>query len=156
MDKAQTVAILNELLTLEQRSLAPRLLEATVSVSSLTVPALVLVQRMATATRDHGAALAKLILDMGGTPSPRRYLIATADLHFQDLQHFLPRLIADQGAIVRNYILAAQSLSDEPRALAVATRILQQHQQDMQSLNELSPATIRDLKSEISNPNSQI
>lgn len=142
MDKAQIVAILNELLTLEQRSLAPRLLESTVSVSGPSVPALVLVQRMTAATRDHGAALAKLILDLGGTPSPRRYLIATADLHFQDLQHVLPRLVIDFEAIVRSYTLAAQRLSDEPRALALVTRILQQHQQDLQSLSELSPATI--------------
>ena len=129
MDRTQVVAILNELLTLEQRSLAPRLLEATVSVSSLSVQAMVHVQRMTAATPDHGAALAKLILDLGGTPAPRRYLIATADLHFQDLHRVLPRLVADQKALVRNYIVAAQCLSDEPRALALATRILQQHQQ---------------------------
>lgn len=142
MYRAQVVAILNELLTLEQRSFAPRLLEATVSVSSQSVSVLVLVQRMTAATRDHGAALAKLILDLGGTPAPRCYLIATADLHFQDLLHVVPRFFADQEAAVRSYTLAAQRLSDEPRALAVVTRILQQHQQDLQSLRELSPATI--------------
>jgi len=142
MDRAQVVAILNELLTLEQRSIAPRLLEATVSVSSPSVPALVLVQRMATAFREHGAALAKLILELGGMPAPRRHLITTADLHFQDLRHALPRLIADQEAIVRSYTLATQRLSGDPRALAVVTRILQQHQQDLQSLSELSPATV--------------
>jgi len=141
MHRAEVVAILNELLTLEQRSLALRLLESTVSVSSPSVPALVLVQRMAAATRDHGAALAKLILDLGGTPAPRRYLIATADLHFQDLQFVVPRLVANRGAIVRSYTFAAQSLSDEPRALALATRILQQHQQHLQALSELSPTS---------------
>lgn len=138
MDRAQVVAILNELLTLEQRSIAPRLLEATVSVSSLSVPVLVLIQRMTAATRDHGAALAKLILDTGGTPDPRRYLIATADLHFQDLLHVVPRLFADQETVVRRYTIAAQRLSDEPRALALVTRILQQHQQDLRALSELS------------------
>lgn len=136
MDRAQEVAILNELLSLEQRSLAPRLLESTVSVSSQSVPALILVQRMATATRDHGAALAKLILDLGGTPAPRHDLITSADLHFQDLRHVLPRLVADLEATVRSYSFAAQSLSDEPRALAVVTRILQRHQQDLQALKE--------------------
>jgi hypothetical protein len=141
MHGAQVVAILNELLSIEQRSLAPRLLEATVSVSSLSIPALVLVQRMTAATRTHSAALAKLILDLGGTPAPRRYLIATADLHFQDLQHVVPRLVADQEAIVCSYTLAAQRLSDEPRALALVTRILQQHQQDLRTLSELSPAS---------------
>ncbi|MEK7730864.1 MAG: hypothetical protein AAB385_03410 [Planctomycetota bacterium] len=139
MDRAQVIAILNELLTLEQRSLSLRLLEATVSVSSLSVPALVLVQRMTAATRDHGAALANLILDLGGTPAPRHYLIATADLHFQDLHHVLPRLVADQVAVVRSYTLAAQRLSDDPRALALVNRILQQHQQQLQALSELSP-----------------
>lgn len=149
MHGAQVVAILNELLSLEQSSLARRLLEATVSVSSTSVPALRLVQRMSTAAREHGAALAKLILDFGGIPAPRRDFITSADLHFQDLQHVLPRLVADQEAIVRNYTLAAQHLSDEPRALAVVTRILQQHQQDFQSLNILLPAMIRNLKPDI-------
>ncbi len=139
MHEAQIVAILNELLTLEQQSLAHRLLEATVSVTSLSVPVWVLVQRITAATRDHSAALARLILDLGATPAPRRNLITSADLHFQDLHRVLPRLIADQEAIVRSYTVAARRLSDDPRALAVVTRILQQHQKDLQLLSELSP-----------------
>jgi hypothetical protein len=139
MERALLVAILNELLGLEQRSLAPRLLESTVSVSSLAAPALGLVQRMTTTTREHRAALAKLILELGGTPGPRGYGIATADLHFQDLQHVLPRLVANEEALVRNFTPAAQRLAGEPRAMAVVTRILQRHQQDLQALRELSP-----------------
>ena len=149
MDKAEVIAILNVLLSLEQCSLARRLLEATVSVSSSFVKALNLVQRMSHASREHGAALVKLILDLGGVPAPRRYPIATADLHFQNLQFVMPRLVVDLKAIVRGYTLAAQRLSDEPRALALVTRNLQQHQQDLRSLNELTPATIRNLKSDI-------
>jgi len=140
MHGAQVVAILNELLTHEQRGLTLRLLESTVSVSSPSVPALVLVQRMAAASRAHGAVLAKLILDMGGTPAPRRDLITSADLHFQDLPHVLTRLVADQEAVVRSYALAAQRFAGEPRALALVTRVLQQHQQDLQSLGELASA----------------
>ncbi|MFH1108615.1 MAG: hypothetical protein V1790_05385 [Planctomycetota bacterium] len=139
MDRGLVVAILNELLTLEQRSLAPRLLESTVFVSDLSVAAFSLVQRMAHATGDHTAALTKLVLDSGGSPGPRSSSVATADLHFQELQHVLPRLIADQQALIRKYAIAAQRLADEPHALALATRILQRHQQDLERLHELSP-----------------
>ena len=140
MDQGLVVAILNELLTLEQRSLAPRLLESTVFVSDLSVAAFSLVQRMAQATGDHTAALTKLILDCGGSPGPRSPSVATADLHFQELQHVLPRFIADQEAFVRRYTTAAERLSGEPRALALVTRILQRHQQDLEKLGELSSA----------------
>ena len=140
MDGGLIVAILDELLTLEQRSLAPRLLESTVFVSDLSVAAFDVVRRMAHATGDHTAALTKLILDSGGIPGPRSSSLATADLHFQELQHILPRLVADQRASIRQYTLASQRLSDEPRALALVTRILQRHQQDLEKLRELSPA----------------
>jgi len=140
MDRGLVVAILNELLTLEQRSLAPRVLESTVFVSDLSVTAFSLVQRMAQATRDHAAALTKLILDSGGSPGPRSSSLATADLHFQELQHVLPRLIADEQAVIRKYAIAAQRLSDEPHALALVTRILQRHQEDVEKLHQLLPA----------------
>jgi len=140
MDRGLVVAILDELLTLEQRSLAPRLLESTVFVSDLSVAAFSLVQRMAQATSDHTAALTKLILDCGGSPGPRSSSVATADLHFQELQHLLPRLIADERALIRKYAIAIQGLSDEPHALALVTGILQRRQQDLQTLRELLPA----------------
>jgi len=140
MDQELVVAILDELLTLEQRSFAPRLLESTVFVSDLSVAAFSLVQRMAQATGDRIAALTKLILDSGGSPGPRSSFIVTADLHFQELQHVLPRLIADEQALIRKYAVAAQRLSDEPNASAIVTRILQRHQQDLQTLRELFPA----------------
>jgi len=142
MDRAQVLAILNELLTDEQNSLALRLLESTISVSSTSVKVWLLVQRMAEAARDHAPGLARLILELGGTPAPRCYPIATADLHFQDLQFVVQRLVADQEAVARRYILAAQRLSDEPRAAALVSRILQRHQQDLQSLKKLSLATV--------------
>jgi hypothetical protein len=140
MDRGLVVAILDELLTLEQRSLAPRLLESTVFVSDLSVAAFGLVQRMAHATGDHAAALTKLILDCGGSPGPRGSSVTTADLHFQELQRVLPRLIADEQALIRKYAIAAQRLSDELRASALVTRILQRHQQDLEKLHELLPA----------------
>jgi len=139
MERALLVAVLNELLSLEQRSLAPRLLESTVSVSSLAAPAMSLVQRMSNAVREHSGTLARLILELGGTPGRRGFGIATADLHFQDLQHVLPRLVANEEELVRDFTLAAQRISDDPRALAAVTRILQRHQQNLQALGELCP-----------------
>ncbi len=138
MERQQTVAILGELLALEQRSLAPRLLESTVSISTLAAPALTLVKRMAAATQENSSILVKMILDLGGTPPPRNYPISTAELHFQDLTHVLPRLVADEETIVRSFTLAAQRLSPDPRALAVVNSILQRHQRQ---LKELASAT---------------
>ncbi len=57
MHGAQVVAILNELLTLEQRSLAPRLVESTVSASSASVPALLLMEETKREQRVRSVAM---------------------------------------------------------------------------------------------------
>jgi hypothetical protein len=134
MNEQAIVDILNEVLALEQCSLATRLMESTVFVSRPSVDDWNTVRRMARASEEHGAWLADAILQLGGVPGPRVSDVTSADLHFQELHHVLPRLIADREALVHKLMLAAQRVSAEPRAAEPVQRILRRHQEELASL----------------------
>ncbi len=131
------IVVLNELLAAEQQNLAPRLFESTLFVSRLDVEAYDVVRAMAQACREHCAALTELILDLGGQPAPRTGDVTTADLHFLELRHLLPRLIADQQTLERKYAVAAPRVAAQPRATALVIRVLDRHQRDLQQLRTL-------------------
>jgi len=134
MTDIRAVAVLNDLLAAENRSLAPRLFESTVFVSRFDIDAHRLVQRMNRAAREHAASLTSLILDLGGEPNPLRLDVSTADLHFLELHAVLPRLIDDQSRVVRAYSRAGASLAHAPRVAAVVARFLAEHQQSLDAL----------------------
>lgn len=136
MDNRATVGILNELLALEQRSLAVRLLESTVFVSRLAVEDLKIVQQMAIAGRQHAAWLADVLQTHGSVPGPRIADAQSADLHFQELHQLLPRLVTDRRALIRKYELAANHLGANPDATGVVARILDQHRRELASLQQ--------------------
>ena len=137
MDRQTIVGILNELLTLEQRNLVTRLLESTVFVSRLSVEDLNTVRRMARAGEEHGAWLADAVLQLGGVPGPRGIDPTSADLHYQELHHVLPRIVADREVIIRKYTMAARRLDDEPQAAQLVARILERHRDELTSLQQL-------------------
>jgi len=130
--------ILNELLVEEQRCLAVRLVESTVFVNQAAMDELGNVQRMARASRKHGAWLADLILSLGGVPGLRGIKASSADLHYQDLRHVLPRLVEDCESLVRLYTRALQHVDDEPLAVELVTRIRSRHQEALDSLKQLA------------------
>lgn len=138
MTQPATADILNELLTAEQGSIAPRLVESTLFVSRLAVEDLVTVRKIARACRDHCGWLTELILDLGHTPWPRVNDLRSADLHFQELRQVLSRLAADLEALIRKYTLAAARVTDEPRATALITRILDRYRGYLAAIQELS------------------
>ncbi len=136
IDTQGTVGILNELLASEQRNLVPRLLESTVFISRLSVEALDLVQQMARAGEEHASRLADAIRELGGVVGPRRTGAASDDLHYQELRHLLPRIIADREALVHKYTLAAPRVGAHPRVAETVQHILRRHQEELVRLQQ--------------------
>lgn len=136
MESHSPVAILNELLALEERSLPVRLLESTVFVSNLSVDDSAIVCRMADAQREHCAWLSEAIIDNGGAPGPRTGDARSGDLHFQDIRCLMPRLAADRETIIAKCALAAEHLSKFPEAAGLISRIQTRHRNELAILTE--------------------
>ncbi len=137
MNAPSILSVLNELLTRESQSLAPRLFESTVFVSRLSVAGHMAAQRIAEANARHGSALAALIAELGGVPEPRMGNVLTADLHFQEMHYVLPRLIANHEALIASYRLAAQRVTSEPAAVKLVSEILSTHERELSELHAL-------------------
>ncbi len=137
MAQPATGDILNELLSAEHGSVAPRLVESTLFVSRLAVEDLVTVRKIARVCRDHCGWLTELILDLGHTPWPRVNDPRSADLHFQELRQVLSRLTADLEALIRKYTAAAGRVADEPRAATLIARILDSYGDDLAAIQKL-------------------
>ena len=131
MGTDRTVDILNELLALEQRSLAPRLLESTAFVDGASAGDLTNVQRIGQASKEHSAWLANMIISLGGVPGFCCGDLGTADMHYLDLRYTLPSFVADRESLIKKYELAARRIGDEPRASDLMQRILQRHRQEL-------------------------
>lgn len=138
MDSPSPVAILNELLVLEERGLPARVLESTVFVSQVSVEDSTMVSRMADAQREHCAWLSEAVVDNGGVPGPRTANATSADLHFQDIHCLMPRLAADREAIVAKYALAVEFLSALPDVAGLISRIQGRHRDELAALSETS------------------
>lgn len=119
--------ILNELLVEEQCSLAIRLVESNVFVTRVATDELDTVKRMAGACKKHSEWLTDLILALGGLPGPRGTRTTSADLHFQDIRHVLPRLVDDCESLVSLYTRASRHVADEPLAAELVARIRARH-----------------------------
>lgn len=137
MSAPSVLTVLNELLTRESNSLAPRLFESTVFVSRLSVADHQAAQRIAEANARHGSALAALITDLGGVPEPRTGDLLSADLHFQEMHYVLPRLVANHEALIESYRLAAQRVTGEPSAVRLIAAILAKHERELSALRGL-------------------
>ena len=138
MDTSTVVDILNELLVAEHQSLAPRLLESIVFVSRDTVKGVQPVRRMADQSKEHTEWLTGMILELGGEPGPRFGDPTSADLHYQNIRHALPRLIDGHGTLIRKYSLATPKVESEPRAGELVSRILARHREHTDTLKQLS------------------
>jgi len=130
-----TVDILNELLMLEQRSLAPRLLESTAFADNASAGDLANVHRIAQASQEHSAWLANMVISLDGVPSFPLGDLSTADMHYLDIRYSLPQFIADREALIQKYQLANGRITDEPRASDLIQRILQRHRQELDLLS---------------------
>ena len=137
MDVRMILDVLNELLVLEQASLARRFLESTVFVSHMTVEALTTVESMAQADEEHSARLTDAIIRLGGVPGLRFADPRTSALHYMEINHALPRLVADREALVRKYTMAMNHIAAEPLATDLVRRILNHHTEELTSLEQL-------------------
>ncbi len=138
MAEPTVLDVLNELLAAEQRSLPVRMFESTVFVSPLSVEQCADVERMARISREHDAWLSELILELGGALGPRIGDVTSADLHFQELHHVVPRLVHAQETLIDLYVAAAQRVAGEPKARELLERIIARHRQ---ALDVLRPAS---------------
>ena len=142
METRAIVDILNELLAFEQRNMVPRVLESTVFISRLSVEAMTVVQAMARASAENGAWLADAIRELGGVVGPRMTDTTSADLHYQELHHVLPRLLADRESLLHRYKLAAHRVGAEPRAEEAVQRILRRHQEEFVRLQQIADRNV--------------
>lgn len=129
MAESAVLDILNELLAAEQRSLPVRMFESTVFVSQVSVDHCADVDRLARISREHSAWLSELILELGGALGPRIGDVTSADLHYQELHHVVPRLLRAQKTLVDLYVTAAQRVAAEPKARELVQRIITRHRQ---------------------------
>lgn len=137
MDRSSVVDILNELLAIEQQNIARRMLESTVFITSPAIKDWAVVQRTARASRDHEASLVEAILAFGGAPGLRVGSANTADLHYQELHHSLPRLVAWFEDAINTYTHGAKRVETEPEAGRVVSEILECHRQELMSIRQL-------------------
>lgn len=140
MQTSSVVAILNELLALEQRNLAIRLMESTLFVSHVSVESLRAIQRMAKACVQHGSRLAAAIERLGGALGPRIGDADSGDLHFQELHRLLPRLASDRASLVRKYALASERVGGDAVAGEAIAGILDCHRKELVLLGQLTGA----------------
>jgi hypothetical protein len=137
MDPTTLAKLMNELLTLEQRNLARRLLESAAFVTSPSIDEWSVVQRVARTSREHEASLVEALVACGGVPGLRAWSADTADLHYQELHHALPRLVAWYEDAINTYTHAAKRVEGELEASRVISEILESHRQELMSLRQL-------------------
>lgn len=145
MDNTVVRDILNELLNAEARSLVPRLREYTLFVSWASADELRLVDRIVAEQREHQAWLFDAIVKLGGEPTPVRADMRSTLLHFLDLHHVLPRVLADKRRLAALFADAASGTGGNPVASQVIAKIADRHRVHLQQLEKfasrvLSPA----------------
>jgi len=129
------LALLDELLVLEQRQLAVRLSESAVFISRKSLDQQGVIQRLCEQADRNAELLVHTMGILGGSPGPRVGDLSTASLHFQELSCVLPALIDDLAQLAKAYRVAAERASIHPRAAAVVGRILQGHQAELDALS---------------------
>jgi len=134
MNSNPTVDILNTLLIAEQASAVERMLESTVFVSWASADEYPIVQRISRESKEHCAWLVELIESYHGYVRPRVGDVRSADMHFQELDYLLPRVVDHERATLKEYEAAAAKLSSEPAAMTVLNRIIARRRTQLEML----------------------
>jgi hypothetical protein len=137
MENQRAVAVLRELLRLEQCNVAVRLVESTVFISRASTQLQRAITAFASASVKYCESLTELIRELGGEPGPRGGNLSSADFHFMELSIALPRLLSGHESLVRYYRSGAAKLSDLPDISAVVSHIADEHQQELATIREL-------------------
>ena len=127
MSREDVLEVLDELLALERRNLAARVLESGIFLSRSSAGDLATVHAMADASDHNAHRLSATIESLGGVPGLRRGDLATADLHFQSLHHAISRLQADSEAMIEQYARAIDLVDSEPEAGRLVGELIEGH-----------------------------
>lgn len=132
----RTVEIINELLAAEQASTVRRVVESTAFVSPLSARQASAVRNIAGEMADHGAWLVDLLSRAGRSPGPRFGNVRSADLHFLDISHALPRIIADFQRLANMCDRGARLVQDSD-ASSVIAKMAERHRTHAETLRKL-------------------
>ena len=136
-DPERQVDLLNAVLDAETRSLLARLREAAPFVSWTAADEQALIEDLVEEQRQLEAALAECILGLAGSPTAGSADLTTAGLHFVELHHLMPRLVADQDQLVRACEVAAERVDADCEAGRLIRRTCQTHEHQLARLREL-------------------
>lgn len=131
------IDVLNELLGAEQSYLLPRLAESGIFVTQPSTKDHVVIERMTRGNARRREALASLIIESGGAPAPREADLESADLHFQQFDLILPRLLESTRAVAAKYVRAAGRVSAHMSAASLIAQHSAQHKDDIASLESM-------------------
>ncbi len=131
------IDVLNELLGAEQAYLLPRLAESGIFVAGPSTKDHTVIERMMLENARRREALASLIIESGGAPAPREADLESADLHFQQLDLILPRLLDRTRAVAAKYERAAGRVSSHLSASSLIAQHHAEHKTDIASLESM-------------------
>ena len=131
------IDVLNELLGAEQSYLLPRLAESGIFVTQPSTNDHVVIERMMGANAQRREALVSLIIESGGAPAPRETDLESADLHFQQLDLLLPRLLESTRAVAAKYDRAAGRVAAQMSAASLIAQHNAEHKTDIASLESM-------------------
>ncbi len=131
-------SILNDLLSLEARSLLRRLAEAEPFVEAGEIEAGEAVRRMVAEQERDRQRLAQTLLDLGGEPRLVASDITSADLHYVELPRLLPRVIACQEDLVARYEQAVPAVAEHPLAAEVVCDVADHRRAHLDYLRKLA------------------
>ncbi|MGB0714934.1 MAG: hypothetical protein ACPGXK_03595 [Phycisphaerae bacterium] len=130
----EAIAILNELLALEQGQLALRLAESGTFISKAGVDKARILRDLESKAHQHGARISKTVLRLEGSPGMRVGDINTAHVHFQQIRIAWPLLVEDMRKLVAAYRSGAEKLVATPAAARTVGEILAEHEASLQTL----------------------
>lgn len=136
MSDEQTIDVLNHLLEAECGSLIPRLGEAAPFVAWPAAQQRPLVQRMVADHEAHERDLCEMIIRLRGAPVTPRRSMATGGMHYIDLIHLLPDIVAGIRKLVETYESAAGG--DNAEANGLIARILEDHKRHLADWEKLA------------------
>lgn len=146
MPDAPVLTILNDLLAATKNSPLAHLSESATFFSFADADLAEMFQTMIVEEKEHAAALADLLLDLGAGPRPAPPDVHTAELHYLELQFLLPRVLKSEEGLLAAYESARAGLTgaespQAPRALEVVSRLEARQRRHVEILGKLVAQT---------------
>lgn len=137
------VDALNSLLEAEQNSVFRFMGEGSPYLGRASADVRRPLQQMVDANQRHCAALADLVVDLGGEPAPRALCPEEQYLAFLSLKFLLPKLVDEKDLIIRRYENALRAMPDAtPRVTRVLRANLAEHKAHRETLQKAADEVI--------------